>query len=119
MAVLEAIGWNQGQIRWQVILENTLLALIGAILGLVLAYIIAAMMGGIEITIELPWDLSSTPHFLPEATLDRNTVVTAPVEIPWQLMVITGLGGVLVGFLAAIIAVYMKRPAAWSLLGSE
>lgn len=119
MALLQAIGWRWPQIRAQVVLENTVLALIGSAAGLILAVLIARLMGGIEITIDLPWDLSSTPHFLPEATLDRTQRVTAPLELPWQLLISAGLGGVVVGFAAALITVSMKRGQPWSLLCSE
>jgi len=81
MAVLQAVGWNKRQINRQIVLENALLAAIGSLGGLLLALLIAQIVGGIEITIELPWDLSSTPHFLPDATLDRTEIVTAPLEI--------------------------------------
>lgn len=119
MALLSALGWRSHHIRNQVVLENTALAIIGAIIGLLLAVAIAQMMGGIEITIDLPWDLSSTPHFLPEATLDRTERVTAPISMPWQLLTAAGVGGVLVGFAAALIAASMKRPQPWSLLSGE
>jgi len=77
---LSAIGWRRSAIRSQVILENTVLAIIAVVAGLALAAIVAWLAGGIEITIDLPWDLSSTPHFLPEATLERSQVVFAPLE---------------------------------------
>ena len=119
MAVLAAIGWNRRQINRQVILENTVLAVLGSLAGIVLAVVIARLIGGIEITIDLPWDLSSTPHFLPDAKLDRTQIVTAPLEISPGLMAISGLGGVAVGFLSAIIATSLKRPQPWTLLCSE
>lgn len=119
MALLSALGWRPNHIRSQVILENVILAIIGTIAGLVLAIVIAQMMGGIEITIDLPWDLSSTPHFIPEATLDKTEHITAPISMPWQLLTTAGVGGVLVGFAAAIVAASMKRPQPWSLLSGE
>ena len=74
---------------------------------------------GIEVTIEFPWDLSSTPHFLPEATLERRQTVIAPLLLQWQIMLAGGLGGVLVGLLAAVAALSIRRPQPWSLLRSE
>ena len=119
MAVLEAVSWNERQIKGQVILENTVLAVLGSIAGIVLAVIVARLIGGIEITIDLPWDLSSTPHFLPDAKLDRTQIVNMPLEISPGLLAIAGLGGVLIGFLAALIATSLKRPQPWTLLCSE
>ncbi len=119
MAVLRAIGWTRRQIARQVILENTVLAVLGSLGGILLALIIARLSGGIEITINLPWDLSSTPHFLPEATRDRSQIVNMPLDISPSLIAIAGLGGIAVGFLAASIATALKRPQPWTLLGAE
>jgi putative ABC transport system permease protein len=119
MAVLEAIGWNRRQINRQVILENVILAVLGSLAGVVLAVVIARLSGGIQISIDLPWDLSSTPHFLPGAKLDRTQIVNMPLEISSGLMAITGIGGVLVGLVSAVIATSLKRPQPWTLLCSE
>jgi putative ABC transport system permease protein len=119
MAVLEAVGWTRRQIKRQVILENTVLAGIGSIAGIVLAVLIARLMGGIEISINLPWDLSSTPHFLPDAKLDRTQIVNMPLDISPSLMAIAGLGGIVVGLVSALIATSLKRPQPWTLLCSE
>jgi len=119
LALLQAIGWRWSRIRTQVVLENTVLALIGSAAGLTLALLVAQIMGGIEIVIDYPWDLSSTPHFLPAATLDRTQTITVPLEMQWQLLMITGFGGVLVGFAAAVIAVSLGRSQSWTQLCSE
>jgi len=119
MAVLKAIGWTRRQIAWQVILENTVLAVLGSLGGILLALVIARLSGGIEITIDLPWDLSSTPHFLPAATRDRSQIVNMPLDISPGLIAIAGLGGIAVGFLAASIVTALKRPQSWTLLSSE
>jgi putative ABC transport system permease protein len=119
LAILRAVGWPWRQVRRQVVLENGLLTLAGAAAGLVLALVIARSVGGIEVTIEFPWDLSSTPHFLPEATLERRQTVIAPLALHWQVMLAGGLGGVLVGLLAALAALTIRRPQPWSLLRSE
>jgi putative ABC transport system permease protein len=119
MAVLAAVGWTPSQIKWQVVLENTVLAVLGSLGGVALALLIARLTGGIEISIDLPWDLSSTPHFLPDAKLDRTAIVNLPLEIPPRLMALACFGGIAVGLLSAIIATSLKRPQPWTLLCSE
>jgi putative ABC transport system permease protein len=106
-------------VRGQIIIENTVLALAGTSVGLVLALAIAGIVGGIEVTMEFPWDLSSTPHFLPEATLDRHQTVAAPLELPWQLLLAAGAGGILAGYFAAVVALFEPPPQPWPLLRSE
>lgn len=118
-AVLRAVGWPWHRVRQQIILENALLALAGTVVGLALAVATARIVGGIDITIEFPWDLSSTPHFLPEATLDRRQTITAPLELSWRLMTAIGSGGVLAGVVAAWAALFPAPPNPWPLLRGE
>jgi hypothetical protein len=71
------------------------------------------------VTVELPWDLSSTPHFIPEATLDRTQTITVPIALPWQTAAFAGIGGIAVA-LASAFALARSAPAhPWSLLRSE
>lgn len=119
MAVLQAVGWPWRAIRRQIIAENTVLAVIGTCIGLVLAASAAYAIGSISVTMELPWDLSSTPHFLPDATMDRRQIATVPVELPWQLLLMSGVGGVAVGIASAILALSGRRSQPWPLLRGE
>ena len=119
MAVLQAIGWAWRRIRQQVLIENLLLAASGALLGLALALAIAAVLGGISVTIEFPWDLSSTPHFIPTATLDRTQTITVPITIPWEAAATAVGGSLLVGLIAALALLASPPPQPWSLLHSE
>ncbi|MFD2181731.1 ABC transporter permease [Rhodoplanes azumiensis] len=119
LAVLQAIGWPWQRVRNQVLVENAILALAGVTAGLVLAAAIALALGGVTVTIDLPWDLSATPHFIPDATLDRTQTVTVPVEIPWLTAVIAMAGGLAVAIVAAW-AMAARAPAhPWTLLRSE
>jgi ABC-type antimicrobial peptide transport system permease subunit len=54
------------------LIENAMLAIAGVALGILLAIAISGLLGHISVTLDLPWDLSSTPHFIPEATLNRT-----------------------------------------------
>lgn len=119
MAVLQAVGWSWRRVRRQVVFENGALALAGSAIGLALAVTAVAGIGGIEVTIEMPWDLSSTPHFIPDATLDRRQTVTMPLAMPWSVMLAAGSGAVLVGLAAALAALSTRRPQPWPLLRGE
>jgi len=119
LAMLQAIGWRWSRVRTQVILENTVLALIGSAAGLALALLTTHIICGIEIVIDYPWDLSATPHFLPEATLDRSQTVTAPLQMGWWLLLTTSVGGVLVGMATAAVAVSIGRRHPWPQLCSD
>lgn len=119
LAVLQAVGWPWRSVRRQVLVENGMLAIVGVVLGIVLAVAIAAALGHISVTLELPWDLSSTPHFIPEATLDRTQTITVPIAVTWEAAAIAGLGGVAVALAAALALAASPPPQPWSLLRSE
>jgi ABC-type antimicrobial peptide transport system permease subunit len=119
MVVLQAIGWRWNSIRGQVLIENALLAAAGAVIGLVVALVAVAIMGGVSVTIEFPWDLSSTPHFIPDATLDRTQTVVVPVAIPWGAAAIAGAGALVVSLAAALGFLASAPTNPWSALRSE
>ena len=119
MVVLQAIGWPWSAARRQLLLENTLLALIGAAIGLAVALVVVAFMGGISVTMEFPWDLSSTPHFIPDATMDRTQTVTVPISIPWGAAAIAGGAGLLVSVAAGLAMLASPGSDAWSALRDE
>jgi lipoprotein-releasing system permease protein len=119
LAVLQAIGWSWRHIRRQVLIENGLLAIIGVAFGILAALVIASLLGHISVTLDLPWDLSSTPHFIPEATLDRTQTVSVPITISWQAVAIAAAGSLFVGLAAAFLLLRSPPPHPWSLLRTE
>lgn len=119
MAILQAIGWSWRHIREQVLLENFALAVIGTVAGLILALVVVLALGHVSVTVELPWDLSSTPHFIPQATLNRTETITAPVSIAWLTAGVAMAASLLISVLAVLAVLAMPRPQPWSLLRSE
>jgi putative ABC transport system permease protein len=119
MAVLQAVGWPWRRIRAQIVLENALLAVAGVALGVLAAVTIAGALGQISVTLDLPWDLSSTPHFIPEATRDRTQTITVPIAVPWETAAIAAAGGLVVALAAALVLTVSPPPQPWSLLRSE
>jgi hypothetical protein len=71
------------------------------------------------VTIEFPWDLSSTPHFIPTATLDRTQTITVPITIPWEAATIAVGGSLLAALISALALLVSPPPQPWSLLHSE
>ncbi len=119
LAILQAVGWSWPHIREQVLIENLMLAVAGAIIGLILAFAVTLALGHVSVTLDLPWDLSSTPHFIPSATVDRSQTITAPVAISWSMASLATAGSVLIGLFAALAVLALPRPQPWSLLRSE
>ena len=119
MAILQAIGWSWRHIGEQVMIENLALAVIGTAAGLAVALVVVLSLGHISVTVDLPWDLSSTPHFIPTATLDRTQVITAPIPISWLTAGIAVAGSLAISLLAVLAVLVLPRPQPWSLLRAE
>jgi ABC-type lipoprotein release transport system permease subunit len=119
IAVLQAIGWPWRTIRRQLLTENLVLAVLGAGAGILAALAVALALGHISITIDLPWDLSSTPHFIPSAAINRTQTISAAVQLSWPIAAAAAAGGVLIGLLTAYAALALPRPEPWTSLRSE
>ncbi len=119
MAILQAIGWSWRHIREQVLVENFALAVIGTVAGLVLALAVVLALGHVSVTVDLPWDLSSTPHFIPQATLNRTQTITAPLSIPLLIASVATAGSILISLFAVLAVLALPRPQPWSLLHGE
>lgn len=119
IAILQAIGWSWRHIREQVLVENFALAVIGAAAGFAVALAVVLALGHVSVTVDLPWDLSSTPHFIPQATLNRTQTISAPLSIPLLTASAAIAGSIAISVLAVLAVLAMPRPQPWSLLHSE
>jgi putative ABC transport system permease protein len=119
MAILQAIGWSWRHIGEQVLIENLALAVIGTAAGLALAFVVVLALGHVSVTVDLPWDLSSTPHFIPAATINRTQTITTPLSISWLTAGIAVAGSLTISLLAVLAVLALPRPQPWSLLRAE
>jgi len=119
MAILQAIGWSWRHIGEQVLIENVALAVIGTLVGLVVALAVVLALGHVSVTVDLPWDLSSTPHFIPAATINRTQTIGAPLSVSWPTAAIAIAGSLTISLLAVLAVLALPRPRPWSLLRAE
>jgi len=119
MAILQAIGWSWRHIGQQVLAENLALAVAGTVVGLALAFVAVLALGHVSVTVDLPWDLSSTPHFIPQAAIDRTQTITAPLSVSWITAGIATAGSIVISVLAVLAVLALPQPQPWSLLRSE
>jgi ABC-type lipoprotein release transport system permease subunit len=119
MAILQAIGWSWRHIGEQVLVENLALAVIGTVAGIIVALVVALALGHVSVTVDLPWDLSSTPHFIPQAAINRTQTITAPLSISWATAGIAAAGSLAISLLAVLAVLALPRPQPWSLLRAE
>ncbi len=90
IAVLRMLGWSIRDIKKQFIQESGWLLGGAILLGNLLAFILLYVLSKTTVHMELPWDISARPHFLPaENAIER--VISAPLPIAYDPMIALGV----------------------------
>lgn len=76
IATLRMIGWSFRDLKKQFISESALLLVIALILGNLLAIGSFFILSYQKISMELPWEISAKPHFLPQENAINRTITT-------------------------------------------
>ncbi len=120
LAILQAVGWTRPRIISQLSLETAVLSGVGGLLGLLLAWIGISVIGNVELAMELSWEISPSPHFLPGTDFDRTRMLVAPIQIPLFTAGLAWTLGVIAAVTSAILAgLKMVRPNPWRWLAEE
>ena len=120
LAVLQAVGWTRPQIINQLSLETVILSGVGGLLGLLFAWLGIALIGDVELAMELSWEISPSPHFLPETDFDRTRMLVAPIQMPMFTSALAWFLAVLTAVSTAVLAGFkMVRPYPWRWLAEE
>jgi len=81
IGVMRAVGWRRKDIMWQLTGEAVALALVGVLVGLVLAAFVTLILSQTRVTVPVPWELSPTPHFLPGGAQAMAVTINLPAQI--------------------------------------
>ena len=103
IGVLKALGWTERNIRGQLFGEAMAQCLLGGILGIVLGYIGAYLVGTIAIPMEVAWELNPLPASVKAESVAAQAV-RLPISVSWPLLLVS------CGFTLALGAV-----AAWGM----
>lgn len=101
IATLRMIGWRIRDLKRQFIGENLILLGVSILAGSCFSVIGLFVLGQQTIGMELPWDISARPHFLPEENAIER-VVSAKLPLHFDPLI---LGAVIAGFLLLFVAV--------------
>lgn len=101
IALLRILGWKLGDLKKQFLGETLLLFACAIIFGNILAFGGVQFLSGLKVSMELPWDISARPHFLPaENAIERVITSTIPIAYDPLLML-----GVSLGFLMIFLSI--------------
>jgi ABC-type lipoprotein release transport system permease subunit len=89
IAVLRMLGWKLADLKRQFIGETLVLLGISLVAGNLLALAGLGFLRTRTISMELPWDISARPHFLPqENSIERIITAQIPVHLDWWSLVV-------------------------------
>jgi putative ABC transport system permease protein len=97
IGILKAVGWSNKNVVTQLAGESIIQCLMGGILGLILSFIAAWLLGYIQVNIPIPWEMSPTPHFFPGGGDPVFKTLQLPVAISWSLAIFSIFLSVVVG----------------------
>jgi putative ABC transport system permease protein len=81
IGILKAVGWTRRDVQKQLIGEALLQSLAGGILGLILGYGAAFLLGFASIPVSTPWEINLLPALAKSAESAASTAVRLPVSL--------------------------------------
>lgn len=101
IALLRMLGWNLRDLKKQFLGEMIILFAGAIVFGNILAFSGVQFLSDLEVSMELPWDISARPHFLPaENAIER--IITSPLPITYDPMLMLGVSS---GFLLVFLSI--------------
>lgn len=87
IALLRMLGWRIADLKGHFIGESLMILLAALLVGNILTFLGLTLLGQQSLAMELPWDISAKPHFLPlENSIERIVRTTIPVHYDWMMM---------------------------------
>jgi ABC-type antimicrobial peptide transport system permease subunit len=81
IAVLRMIGWSFKDLKKQFMAEGMVLVITALVLGNLLAAGSLFILSQQKVSLELPWEISAKPHFLPqENAINRTITANLPIH---------------------------------------
>jgi ABC-type lipoprotein release transport system permease subunit len=108
IALLRMLGWRIKDIKRHFISESFMLLSLSMATGNILAFAALKILSLRTVSMELPWDISAKPHFLPEEnSIERVVQSTIPVHYDYMTFALLSIAFLLL-FLAINYALFYK-----------
>ena len=97
ISILRIIGWSADLVKRQFLSESIVLVVIALLMGNIFAYFGIYIISRQKVTMDIPWEISAKPHFLPQAnSIDRAVTSTIPIHYDWHLFLLCSLAFILI-----------------------
>lgn len=101
IGLLKAVGWTKKDVRAQILVESSILTMIGGLSGIFLGWIAILMLGMVNITIPIPQDLSSNPFLAADTQLQVTLPVSFSMNLAVLSVILVAIAGAVGGLLAS------------------
>jgi putative ABC transport system permease protein len=81
IGILKAVGWMEKDVQKQLMGEALLQSFAGGLLGLLIGYGIAYLLGFLSIPVSTPWEVNLLPAFAKDAETAAAAAVRLPVSV--------------------------------------
>lgn len=103
IGIMKTVGWTSKNIYYQIISETFSQSVIGGILGISIGFLAAMMLGRIQISIPVSWDIDPYPHFMMTDTSQKTLEVDLSVKASIELFSLALAVAIVVGVLSAFL----------------
>lgn len=103
IAVLKCLGWRNGNILRQLLVETLAQCFLAGLLGVVMAAVVCWLLSFQTLNIPIPWEMSPTPHFLPGGSDAIFKTVRLPVGLSWPMAACAVLLSLIVGAVTCLL----------------
>lgn len=105
ISILRMIGWRISDLKKQFIGENLIILFFTLVIGSIMAFLGLLGLSRVSISMELPWDISARPHFLPEENaIDRIVSARLPLELDPLIFFASAAGFILLFLLVSLLS---------------
>lgn len=92
IGILRIIGWDLKSLRKHFLEEWFLLMAFALVIGNIFAISGIYFISQQKVSMEIPWEISAKPHFLPtENNIARTVTAQIPVSVDWKMLFILSL----------------------------
>ncbi|MBI4963511.1 MAG: ABC transporter permease [Desulfomonile tiedjei] len=89
IGIMKTVGWRRNDIAVTVLAESFLLGLAGGVMGILLGYVAAYLLGTMKISLSVPWNLSPVPAGIGHMAKMNVHSVFLPIALSYQTVVVS------------------------------